>query len=104
MQHTMFVKFTEPIPDAELDQYLADLERAAEGTGVLRTFAARRHVPVPGEEQIPAFVATVVVQLGVADLAALGTVFAAPEVGEVFDAWRARHPFEAAWANHAPLA
>lgn len=104
IQHTMFVQFTEPIPVTDLNQYLADLEEAARGTGVLRTFAAQHHIPVPGEEQIPAFIATVVVQLGVADVEALGTVFAAPEVGEVFDTWRTRYPFKAAWANHEALA
>ncbi|MFC8125767.1 hypothetical protein ACFQ7F_19820 [Streptomyces sp. NPDC056486] len=104
MQHTMFVQFTEPIPDPDLNQYLADLEKAAKGTGVLQTFAAQRHIPVPGEEEIPAFIATVVVQLGAADVEALGTVFAAPEVGEVFDTWRTRYPFKAAWANHEALA
>ncbi|MEU6120208.1 hypothetical protein ABZ840_37400 [Streptomyces sp. NPDC047117] len=104
MQHTMFVQFTEPIPDADLNQYLADLEKAAKGTGILQTFAAQRHIPVPGEEQIPAFIATAVVQLGAADVEALGTLFAAPEVGEVFDTWRTRYPFKAAWANHEALA
>ncbi|WP_030994931.1 hypothetical protein [Streptomyces sp. NRRL F-5630] len=104
IQHTMFVQFTAPIPEHDLKQYLADLETAAKGTGVLQTFAAQRHIPVPGEEKIPAFIATAVVQLGTADLEALGTLFAAPEVGEVFDTWRARYPFKAAWANHEALA
>ncbi|MFE1316373.1 hypothetical protein [Kitasatospora phosalacinea] len=103
IQHTMFVQFTEPIPDTDLNQYLADLEEAARSTGVLQAFATQRHVPVPGEEQIPAFIATAVVQLTAADLEALGTLFAAPEVSEVFDTWRTRHPFKAAWANHAAL-
>ncbi|MCZ0971011.1 hypothetical protein O1L55_04940 [Streptomyces albulus] len=104
INHTMFVQFTEPIPDTDLDQYLADVETAAKNTGSLLTFAARRHIRVPGEEQIPAFIATAVVQLGVADLEALGTLFASPEVDEVFDTWRARHPYKAAWANHETLA
>ncbi|MGS2589300.1 hypothetical protein [Streptomyces hebeiensis] len=104
IHHTMFVQFTEPIPDADLNQYFADLEKATRGTGVLQTFAAQRHIPVPGEEQIPAFIATAVVQLGAADVEALGTLFAAPEVGEVFDTWRTRYPFKAAWANHETLA
>lgn len=103
LNHTMFVQFTEPIPETDLEQYLTDLEEATKGTGVLRTFAAQRHIRVPGEEQIPAFIATAVIQLGVADLEALGTLFAAPEVSEVFDTWRTRYPFNAAWANHEAL-
>jgi hypothetical protein len=104
INHTLFVQFTEPIPDNDLDQYLADIEEASKGTGVLLSFAAQRHLPVPGEESIPAFIGTVVIQLGVADLDALGTLFTAPAVEEVFDAWRARYPYKAAWVNHKALA
>lgn len=65
---------------------------------------ARRHIRVPGEEQIPALIATAVIQLGVTDLEALGALFASPEVEEVFGTWRARYPSKAAWANHETLA
>jgi hypothetical protein len=103
INHTMLVRFDQPVPDADLDQYLADIEKAARDTGALHSFAARRHLPVPGEEQIPGFIATIVVQLGLADLGALATLFAAPAVGEVFDRWRARHSYQVAWVNHEPL-
>ena len=102
--HTMLVQFTDEIPGAELDQFLGDIEKTTDATGALQSFAAQRHIPVPGEEEIPALIATVVVQLGVADLAAFGTLFADPAVGAVFDTWRARHPFNVAWVNHEPLA
>ena len=101
--HTMLVRFDEPVRDAGLDQYLTDIEKATRATGALRSFATRRHLPVAGEEQIPAFIATVVVQLGVADLTALAALFAAPGVGEVFDRWRDRHSYQVAWVNHEPL-
>ncbi|MCQ4045646.1 hypothetical protein ACFOSC_00135 [Streptantibioticus rubrisoli] len=104
INHTLFVQFTEPIPDSDLDQYVADVEKATKSTGSLLTFTAQRHIRVPGEEQIPAFIATVVIQLGLADLESLGTLFASPEVTEVFDTWRTRHPYKAAWANHETLA
>lgn len=104
INHTLLVHFNDGIPDAELDEYIADIEKATKDTGVLLSFAAQRHTPVPGEEEIPAFIATVVVQLGVADLDALGTLFTAAEVDEVFDTWRARHPYTVAWVNHEPLA
>ncbi|NEW76517.1 hypothetical protein [Streptomyces rhizosphaericus] len=104
INHTMFVQFTEPIPDADLDQYLADVEKATKNTGSLLTFAAQRHLRVPGEEQIPGFIATVVIQLGVTDLEALGALFVSPEVEAVFDTWRTRYPYKAAWANHETLA
>ncbi|HET9168692.1 MAG TPA: hypothetical protein VFN97_04620 [Actinospica sp.] len=103
INHTMLVKFADSIPDAELDQFLGDIEGATKATGVLESFAARRHIRVPGEEQIPAFIASVVVQLRVADVAAFGALLSDPAVGEVFDVWRGRRPFEVAWVNHEVL-
>ncbi|MDH6622635.1 acyl carrier protein phosphodiesterase [Streptomyces sp. LBL] len=50
INHTLLVQFTEPVPDADLDQYLADIEKAANDTGSLLSFAAQRHIRVPGEE------------------------------------------------------
>jgi hypothetical protein len=104
INHTMFVQFTGEVPDAELDQFLADIEKATRVTGVLQSFAARRHIRIPGEESIPAFIGTVVVQLGVADLDAFATLLEDPAVGEAFDTWRARQPFNVAWVNHEGLA
>ena len=103
INHTMLVRFTGDIPDADLDQFLADIEDTTRATGALRSFAAQRHLRVPGEEKIPAFIATVVVRLGVTDLDAFATLLADPAVGEVFDTWRARRPFDVAWVNHPSL-
>lgn len=102
--HTMFVRFTDEIPDEQLDQFLADIKKATEATGVVRSFAARRHLSVPGEETIPAFIGTVVVQLGVAELDAFATLFGEPAVGAAFDTWRGSNPFTVAWVNHEALA
>ncbi|HUN38336.1 MAG TPA: hypothetical protein VMU95_40615 [Trebonia sp.] len=104
INHTMLVKFTGEIPDAELEQFLADLEKTTKATGALQSFAAQRHIRVPGEESIPAFIGTVVVQLVIADVDAFGTLLGDPAVGEVFDTWRGRHPFDVAWVNHEALA
>ena len=104
IQHTMIVSFDEPLPDAELDQYLADIERAMRDTGSAESVEARRHIPVPGEEAVPALVATAIVQVGVADAGALAKAFAAPGVHEVIGRWQSRHPYKVAWANHEPLA
>ena len=104
ISHTMLVRFADEIPDAELEQFLTDIEKTSKATGALQSFAAQRHIPVPGEESIPAFIASVVVKLGVADVDALAVVFEAPAVGEVFATWRARRPFDVAWVNHKALA
>ncbi|MCX3063442.1 hypothetical protein [Streptomyces beihaiensis] len=100
INHTMLVQFTEPVPDHDLDQYLTDMEKAVKDAGVRVSFAARRHLRVPGEEAIPALIATAVVQIGVADLETLGALFTAPGVEAVFDKWRTRYPYNVAWANH----
>jgi hypothetical protein len=103
INHTMLVSFDQPIPDAELDRYLADIERVLTETGVVRSFATARHLPVPGEEDIPALIATAIVQIGVADADALAAAFAAPGIEEVVGHWQARHPYKVGWANHEPL-
>ena len=104
INHTMIVSFEQPLPDTELDRYLTDIEHALDATGLVQSFAAARHIPVPGEEAIPALIATAIVQIAVADEEALGTAFAAPGIGEVIEHWQARHPYRVGWANHRPLA
>lgn len=103
INHTMMVSFDRPLPEGELDRYLADIERVLAETGLVQSFAAARHIPVPGEEQIPALIATAIVQIGVADADALGKAFAAPGIGEFIEHWQERHPYRVGWANHEPL-
>ncbi|WP_194894471.1 hypothetical protein [Catenulispora pinisilvae] len=103
IQHTMIVSFTESLPDGELDRYLTDIERALLATGHVQSVASAHHIAVPGEEQIPALIATAIVQVSVADHEALTKTFAAPEIGAVIDEWRGRHPYKVGWANHEPL-
>jgi hypothetical protein len=103
IQHTMIVSFDEPLPDADLDRYLEDIERAMRDTGSVESVEARRHLPVPGEEAVPALVATAIVQVAVADTDALAKAFTAPGIHEVIDRWQSRHPYKVAWANHEPL-
>lgn len=103
INHTMIVSFAEAIPDTELRQYLADIEKAMRDTGAVEDFAVRRHIRMPGEDAIPALVATAILQFGVADEAALARLFAAPGAHEVIQKWQARYPYRVAWANHEPL-
>ncbi|KAA5837091.1 hypothetical protein ABT337_27245 [Saccharopolyspora hirsuta] len=98
--HTMLVSFEDQISDADLDQFLSDIEKSMKDTGVVRWYSAQRHIPVVGEEAIPAFIATAVLQFGVADQDDLATLFAAPGAVDVIHKWRARHPYAVAWVNH----
>ncbi|NDZ78856.1 hypothetical protein G3I19_10015 [Streptomyces sp. SID10853] len=103
IKHTMIVAFDQPLPDTELDQYLADIERAMLESGLVQSFAARRHLPVPGEEAIPALIATAIVQVSLPDAEALAEAFASPGLHEVIGRWQSRHPYRVAWANHEAL-
>lgn len=104
INHTMLVSFDKPLPDAELDQYLTDIERVMIDSGFVQSVAARRHIPVPGEEAIPALIATAIVRVAVADTDALAKAFTAPGLHEVIHRWQSRHPYKVAWANHEALA
>ncbi|WP_409462455.1 hypothetical protein [Amycolatopsis sp. GA6-003] len=99
----MIVSFDQPLPDAELDQYLSDIKQAMLASGLAESVEARRHLPIPGEDAIPALIATAIVQVTVADLDTLAKSFAAPELHEVIDRWKARHSYRVAWANHESL-
>jgi hypothetical protein len=103
IKHTMIVSFNEPIPDAELDQFLKDMEQVLLDSAGVQTFAARRHIRVPGDDDSPVFVASAVVQLGLADLDALNAAFAAPGLEEFIGRWQSRFPYRVVWVNHEPL-
>ncbi len=104
INHTMIVSFDRPMPDGELDRYLTDIEQCMLDTGLVESVAARRHIPIPGEQAIPALIATAIVQVTVPDVETLGKAFADPGLHEVIDRWQSRHPYKVAWANHEPLA
>lgn len=55
----VIVSFNRSIDDAELDQFLSDIKRVIPDSGRVQTFSARRHIPVPGEDAVPALIATV---------------------------------------------
>jgi hypothetical protein len=103
LEHTMIVAFDQPLPEAELDQYLADIEQVMRDSGTVQSFAARRHLPVPGEESIPALIATAIVRFTVADREALAKAFDVPGLHELIGRWQARHPYRVGYANHEPL-
>lgn len=101
--HTMIVSFDQPLPDGELDQYLSDIKQAMLATGFAESVETRRHLPIPGEDAIPALIATAIVQVTLADLDTLARSFTAPELHEVIEKWQARHSYRVAWANHESL-
>ncbi|MEU4659164.1 hypothetical protein AB0G32_35410 [Streptomyces sp. NPDC023723] len=103
INHTMIVSFDSSIPDAELDQYLADVEQLMLGSGHVATFAAQRHLRVPGDDHAPVFVADAIIRLGVADRAALDAVFTVPGAEDLIRRWQSRHPYRVVWANHGAL-
>ncbi|MFI1913362.1 hypothetical protein [Nocardia sp. NPDC020380] len=104
IHHTMIVSFNGPIPGEDLDRYLEDIEQVMLDSGSVQSVEARRHLRIPGEEAIPALIATAIVRVAVPDIDALAKAFGAPGVHEVIDRWQSRYPYRVAWANHEPLA
>lgn len=98
--HTMLVSFTNPIADVDLDQFLSDIETVMKNTGVVRDFSAYHHVPVQGEEAIPAFIATAMLNFTVEAQDDLATFFAAPGATDVIHKWKATHPYQVGWVNY----
>jgi len=103
IHHTMIVTFENPIPDADLDQFLADIEQVMRASGHVTGAAARRHIPVPAERGFDAPAPTAIVQFAVADAEALNASFSAPGLEELIGRWQSRHPYRVVWANHEPF-
>ncbi|WUV84976.1 hypothetical protein OG552_32090 [Streptomyces sp. NBC_01476] len=103
ISHTMIVSFDPSIPDADLDQYLKDMESLMTGSGRIQEFAAQRHIRVPGDDHAPLFVASAVVRFGLADLDALNAAFSTPGLEEFIQRWQSRYPYKVVWAHHEPL-
>lgn len=103
IHHTMIVSFTNPVPDAELDQFLKDIEQVVSDSGQIRTSSTERHIRMPADDHSPVFAATAIVQFGFADLDALNASFTTPGVEELIQRWQARYPYKVVWANHEPL-
>lgn len=104
IEHTMIVSFDAPIPDADLDQFLSDIEKMMRDAGHVQTYAAQRHIRIPGDDRSPVFTATAIIKFGFADIDALNAAFALPDLEEHIQRWQARYPYKVVWANHAPLA
>ncbi|TWH75086.1 hypothetical protein JD78_03637 [Modestobacter roseus] len=103
IQQTLFISFDEPLAGDEAVAALAGIEAAIERSGLTRSLVIRPHLAVPGEEDIPAFIGSVVLQVGLPDLEALGQLFAATDVTASFDELREVHPYTTAWVNHETL-
>ncbi len=103
IQHTMIVSFNDPVPDADLDQFLADMEELMRASGQLKGFAARHNIRVPADDHSPVFAATAIVRFELADVEALNAAFQAPGLEDLIGRWQARYPYRVVWANHEPL-
>src|ERR1700691_4238795 len=99
INHTMIVSFDSAIPDAELDQYLKDMESLMLDSGHVQAFTAQRNIRVPADDYAPVFAASAIVQLGFADLDALNAVFTLPGLEEFIGRWQSRFPYKVVWAN-----
>jgi hypothetical protein len=103
INQTMIVSFADAIPDAELDQFLKEMEQLMRDSGLIQTFAARRAIRVPGDDHSPVFAASAIVEIGYVDLGALSASFTTPGLAEFIHRWQSRYPYRPVWANHEPL-
>jgi len=98
----MIVSFDQPLPDSELDQYLADVERATLDTGFAQSVVDPAPPPDPRGGH-PGADRDAIVQIAVADTDTLAKAFADPGLHEVIERWQSRHSYKVAWANHESL-
>lgn len=96
----MLISFDTPISTKDLNSFLTDIESAMRDTGVVRSASAHHHVPVPGEEAIPAFIATAMLSFSVESRDNLAILFSAPGATDIIHKWKATHPYQVAWINH----
>jgi hypothetical protein len=101
--HTMILSFAETVPDVDLDRFLGEMEELMRDSGLVQTFATRRHIRVPADDHSPVFAASAIVQIGFADVGALNASFVVPGVEEFIGRWQSRYPYKVVWANHEPL-
>jgi hypothetical protein len=102
--HTLLVAFPDQTPSDILDQFLHELTDSMTATGLVRRAAAAKHIPTPGEEALPAFIGSALLQFDVDDRSALGGVFANKAVEDMIQQWQTRYPYRMAWVNHESLA
>jgi hypothetical protein len=102
--HTLLVSFPDETISDVVDQFLHELTESMAATGLVRRAAAATHIPTPGEDALPAFIGSAVLQFDVDDRSALGGVFADKAVEDLIQKWQARHPYRMAWVNHESLA
>ena len=103
INHTMIVSFTDTPPDAEIDQFLKEMEQLMRDSGLVQTFTGRRAIRVPGDDHSPVFAASAIVQIGYSGLDDLNASFTTPGLAEFIQRWQSRHPYKPVWANHEPL-
>ena len=100
INHTMIVSFTEPIPDAELDQFLADIEALMRDSGGVESITSRHHIRVPADDHSPVFAASAIVRFDFADIDTLNASFTTPGIEDLIQRWQSRYPYRVVWANH----
>lgn len=103
IHHTTIVAFDNPIPASDLDQYIKEFEELVMGSGLVESFAAQRHIRVPGDDHAPLAVADAILLMRLPDLDALNAAFTLPGASDLFERWQSRHPYKAIWVNHEPL-
>jgi aromatase len=101
--HTLVYRFAESVPDAERDQFFAELRELALGTGLVTHFGHGNHHWLPVDDKAEGMTANAVAQFACKDIETLRTFSELPHVHDFIAGWRSRIEYEAAYANHDEL-
>lgn len=102
--HTLLYRFPEFVTDEEQRDFFDQMRAVATGTGLIGSFDCQPHQWLPADDVARGMTAAAIVQFTCADLAALKAFSELPAVYDFITRFKARLRFEAAYANHAPLA
>jgi hypothetical protein len=102
--HTLLYRFPDFVTEEEQQDFFTQMRAVALGTGLVGSFDSKPHHWLPADDVARGMTAVAIVQFTCADLASLKAFSELPEVYDFITQWKAQLQFEAAYANHDPLA
>jgi hypothetical protein len=102
--HTLLYSFPAEVPEADRAAFFAALRELVESTGLVEAFDVKPHLWLTADERARGMTAASIAQFTTKDLATLDEFSKLPVVFDFVTDWKGKLHFEAAYANHEPLA
>jgi hypothetical protein len=102
--HTLLYRFPDFVTDEEQQEFFAAMREVALGTGLVTSFDYKPHHWLPADDVARGMTAVAIVQFTVPDLPTLKVFSELPAVYDFITRWKKQLQFEAAYANHDPVA